>query len=187
MNELEIASFLDRGLSNTERQRVEDHLFDCSECRDNVAETQALVEKLRRPKRFASFVGIGGLVAVAAVALFVVAPRFKPQNTDNPRVSRDAIESAVVAVYEPASNPTALPVRFAWAAVPGARIYRITLSSAEGTTIWSASLTDTTVILPDTVKLQNNVDYAWFVDAIMDDGSTRSTGLRPLVVASQRK
>lgn len=187
LSELEIASYLDRGLSNTERGRLEDHLVDCSECRHSVAESQHLIAKLRRPQRLATFAGLGGLLAVAAAALFVVAPELKRRDLGVERVSRDAIESTALAAYEPAGNTVKFPIRFIWGAALGAVSYRITLSSAEGTPVWSANVTDTTATLPDGVTLQRDTSYFWFADAILNDGSTRSTGLRQLGPVSRNK
>lgn len=178
LNELKIASYLDRGLSDVDRTSVEDHLVDCSECRRNVAEAERFLASFRRSRRTVVLSTFGGLIAVAAAALFVVRPQLARENPVGSRITRDATEAIGLAVYEPLGRIAAYPVQFIWASAPGAITYRITLSTADGTTLWSANVTDTTATLPRRVTLQPGGNYVWFADAIFGDGSTRSTGLR---------
>jgi hypothetical protein len=44
--------------------------------------------------------------------------------------------------------------------------------------------TDTSVMLPASVTLDRDARYVWFVDAILNDGTTKSTGLQQLRVSS---
>jgi hypothetical protein len=64
--------------------------------------------------------------------------------------------------------------------------YRITLSAADGTTVWSATVTDTTAALPASVTLEPRIRYVWFVDAALSDGSAQTTGLHELIVGDTR-
>jgi len=184
MNELEIASYLDRGMAAAYRERVEDHMVDCAECRENVAEAEQLMRKVRRPRRFATF---AGLAAVAAAALVVFVPQLTRQTQPLDRVTRDAAAPLALAVHEPAESVAKQPTRFVWAPAPGATSYRITLSAADGTTVWSATVTDTTAALPARVLLEPLIKYVWFADAILSDGSAQTTGLRELIVTDARK
>jgi hypothetical protein len=94
MNDLEIASYLDRGLSAQDRSRVEDHLVECSECREiRRGERKQLMTKLRRPRRLAAF---AGLAAVAAAALFVVSPALMRARQPLDLVTRDAGTSSTL-------------------------------------------------------------------------------------------
>ena len=187
MNELAIASYLDRGLSDADRGILEDHLVNCSDCRRSVAEAQGFLATFRRPRRVVALGGLGGLAAAAAIALVIFRPQFSPEYPASGRVRRDAIEARALAVYEPFGRITPYPVRFTWAAAPGAVTYRVALNSAEGTPLWAASLTDTSVTLPRNVTMRPGVNYVWFADAILSDGSTRSTGLRQVGIAAITK
>jgi len=181
MNDLEIASYLDRGLSAQDRSRVEDHLVECSECRENVAGAEQLMTKLRRPRRLAAF---AGLAAVAAAALFVVSPALMRARQPLDLVTRDAGTSSTLVAYEPIATAENQSIRFSWAAAPDAGSYRFVLSTPDGTTVWSFTGTDTSVMLPASVTLDRDARYVWFVDAILNDGTTRSTGLQQLRVSS---
>ena len=182
MNDLEIASYLDRGLSDQDRSRVEDHLAECFECRENVAGAQQLMTNLRRPRRVAA---LAGLVAVAAAALFVVSPALIRARQPLDLVTRDANTSSTLAAHaSPATAGNQSTIRFSWAAAPDVGSYRFVLSTADGTTVWSYSGADTSVTLPENVTLDRDSTYAWFVDATLNDGTTRSTGLQQLRVPS---
>ncbi len=177
MNDLEVASYIDRGLSDADRSRVEDHMVECPECRDNLAEAQHLVAKLRRPRRIAA---LAGVFAVAAAALFVITPALTRARQPLDLVTRDATASSALAAYAPEGDARNQPLRFVWGSAPDAVSYHFTLSSADGTTVWSFSGPDTSAVLPATVTLNRAVNYVWYADAILNDGSTRSTGLKPL-------
>lgn len=172
MTELEIASYLDRGVSSLDRDRIEDHLVECVACRENVTEAQQLVRHVRKPRRV--FV-TGAVLAVAAVALVMV----RSQLGDNQLVSRDAASaSRSLPAYAPAAVIRRGHAGFIWGADSDAVSYRITVSLPDGSTVWAGNGTDTTVILPDSVSLRSGQLYVWVADAILSDGSTRSTGLQ---------
>ena len=73
-------------------------------------------------------------------------------------------------------------MRFVWGNVPGALSYQFTLSRADGTPIWARGGSDTAFTLPDSVVLQPGARYLWTTDALLPDGSTRSSGVREVDV-----
>lgn len=176
MNELQIAAYLDRGLSIPDRDRLEEHLATCSECRANVLEAQALVARVRRPRK--TFYGIG-LIAVAAAMLLMIRPISKSPdtNTTSP-LTRDIPTTGQILGYAPTGEVPVRAVRFAWAPVAGVMTYRLTVSAADGTPVWSTSINDTLAILPESIPLRSDNRYYWVVDALLSDGSPRTTGLR---------
>lgn len=171
MTELEIAGYLDRGLSDAARDRVETHLVQCSECRQNVAASQRLVQRIRRPRHV---VTISALVAVAAAGVLMVRPQIQPREGSLERAHSDV---PGLAVYAPTSEITTRTARFVWGGASDAVSYRLTVSNGSGATLWTQSGTDTVAILPDSVTLSPGERYVWVADAILSDGSTRSTGL----------
>jgi Putative zinc-finger len=172
MTELEIASYLDRGVSPLDRDRIENHLVECVACRENVTEAQQLLRHVRKPRRV--FI-TGAVLAVAAVAVVMI----RPQRSNDQLVSRDAAAaSRALPVYAPEGQVQPSRAGFIWGADSDAVSYRITVSLPDGSTVWSGNDTDTTVILPDSVRLRSGERYVWVVDAILSDGSTRSTGLK---------
>jgi hypothetical protein len=63
---------------------------------------------------------------------------------------------------------------FTWRAVPGATAYRITVSRADGDSVWAATVRDTTARPPASVALPEGDLYYWYVDVLLADG--RSIG-----------
>jgi hypothetical protein len=174
MTELEIASYIDRGLSDRDRDRVEDHLVEYAECRDGLMQAQVLVDKTGRPQRF--LIGAGVLAAAAAL-LFVVRMPTSPET--EPRQRSPVIDQPGIIARGPMGGVAASgkPV-FAWSQVADAVSYHLTVSSMAGDSVWAYSGNDTLVVLPASVQLTPGVAYLWVTDAILANGSTRSTGLK---------
>jgi anti-sigma factor RsiW len=182
MTELEIASYLDRGLSNSARDRIEDHLAECIECRENVSEAQKLIATIARP-RYLTRITLWG--ALAAAAALVIVPQVLQRQTSG-RVSRDAVVPTTIPAYAPIESADSGTLRFVWGTVPGAASYQVTLSTTDGTTLWSRSLSDTVAILPADVKLTAGMQYVWFTDATLSDGFSVTTGLKEFRAAPIR-
>ncbi len=176
MNELEIASYLDRGLSAADRDRIENHLSECEECRASVTEAQQLVGQIRRPRRF---VAIGGVVAAAAaVTMLLVRPDTVKRNGPVERAGSSSSALSSLNAYSPLGERSSRRGEFVWSSAPDVVSYRLTVGKSDGSTIWSSSGTDTMVVMPDSIHLDARQGYVWIVDAILGDGSTRSTGLK---------
>jgi anti-sigma factor RsiW len=173
LTDVQIATYLDRTLTAPQRDLVEDHLAICPECRQHVLETRELLERMRRPRKFL----IGGTLAAAAAVVFLVA-RPEPDPIDQRKLMRsDGTPTSLVA-YGPISTAARVGLRFVWSAAPGAESYRLTVSRADAQPVWSSSGTDTVARLPDSVVLRSGERYFWVADALLSDGTTRSTGLR---------
>jgi hypothetical protein len=65
-----------------------------------------------------------------------------------------------------------------WASAGSNAAYRVALTTLGGVTVWRASTSDTVATLPDSVRLAPDATYQWWVDALLADGTTRSTGIR---------
>jgi hypothetical protein len=176
VTDLEIAAYLDRGLSIVERDRMEDHLGECPECRRHVLDADELVRRVRRPRRLI----IGGAVVAAAAALILVAmPSLRRSDgaLENP-LYRDAAASSTLIAYGPAGESRVGSLRFIWSPARGAMSYRLTVSRADGATVWTQSGRDTVATLPASITLRVGDRYFWVSDALLADGGSRSTGLR---------
>jgi hypothetical protein len=178
ITDVEIAAYLDRTLTPSERDRVEDHLADCPDCRQHLLETKELLEQVRRPRKML----IGGALAAAVVLVLVIA-RPNPSETDHRALVRSNSAAEPLIAYGPMGTPNRVGLKFVWGALPGAESYRLTVSGGDAHTLWSSSGTDTVATLPDSVILRANEHYYWVADALLSDGRTRSTGLREFGVA----
>lgn len=177
LTDVEIAAYLDRTLMPSERDRVEDHLADCPDCRQHLLETKELLEQVRRPRKTV----IGAALAAAVVLVLVVAlPNAKETEQG---LMRSDIRPEPLIAYGPIGTPSRVGLRFVWGALPGAESYRLTVSRGDGHALWTSSGIDTATTLPDSVILRANERYYWVADALLSDGTTRSTGLREFGVA----
>lgn len=167
MNEFEMAAYVDRRLAAADRERVENHLAGCADCRREALEVRGLLRHAARPRRF--FIAASLLAAAASLFLFV-----RPASVDQVRVG-DA--PATLVAYGPTGEAPLTSLRFVWGAVAGVASYRLTVSGGTGAPVWSGSVADTTWALPDSVTLRADQRYFWVADALLEDGSTRSTGL----------
>jgi hypothetical protein len=97
--------------------------------------------------------------------------------------ANDQLRGASVAIplYAPAETALADSARlFLWAGNPDATQYVFELNTAGGSVLFSATTTDTSVVLPDSVRLTPGASYIWWVRATMARGELTSS-LRPLV------
>lgn len=167
MRDVEMAAYLDRRLSGPERARVEAHLAECAECRLEAREVRGLLDRSTRPRRL--LVGAGLLAAAAMLVLFI-----RPVDIDP---LRGGGSPSALTAYGPTGDAPLASLRFVWAAAPGATAYRLTISGGNGVPVWSGSVADTVFALPDSVALGPDQRYVWIADALLGDGSSRSTGL----------
>lgn len=178
MNDLQIAAYIDRGLSGAERDEIEAHLAECAECRRHVLDTDELMQRVRRPKRLV----IGSALVAAAAVIIVAVPSLRRSDAaqENP-LYRDAPGSSSLIAYGPTGESRVGSLRFVWSPAHGAMSYRLTVSRADGATVWTQSGRDTVAALPASVTLRAGDRYFWVSDALLADGGSRSTGLREFI------
>jgi anti-sigma factor RsiW len=178
VNDLELAAYLDRGLSAVDRARVESHLAVCAECRDHVTSAKRLLDQANRPRRLLKL-GLSATLAAAAVAAFLlINPRDAQRRSTDSTLTRAAAAPPTLTAYGPTGEVSRPHLRFVWGAAASGAAYRLSVSGESGTPVWSASTADTSAALPDSVRLAQAARYYWVVDAITTDGRTVSTGLR---------
>ena len=175
MKEIEIAAYLDRRLSATERSRIEEHLADCADCRREIDEGGKLLRKVRRPRRMMAG---GAAIAAAALAVILAKPFQTSMNGERPDALRGNASAPILVAYAPIGSVSAARLHFVWASAPQAASYRFTLRRDGATPIWSQSTVDTTLTPPASVPFRIGEQYSWLVDAVLIDGTTISTTTR---------
>jgi hypothetical protein len=175
MNEYEIAAYLDRRVTAAEQERIEGHLAGCGECRQEVIQSHRLLRRIGRPKRLLL---IGTLLAAAAVLVVMVRPALVAPGAEvvTPGM-RDGGNGSPLVAYGPSGETALTSLHFVWSPASSATTYRLTVSRSDGVPVWSSSTADTALTLPDSVVFRVGDSYFWVVDALLSDGSTRSTGL----------
>lgn len=165
-----LAGYLDGGLPDEERVRVEMHLASCHECRSELADIRRLQRRQPGQRMLLLFPA-----AVAAALLIAIAlPR--------QRVTPSAIRSAApaetrLAVVSPAPDAEIASdqIRFMWRSAGNDASYTFTLQKTDGSVVWTSSTTDTITVLPESVVLRAHETWFWSVDALLPDGRSLST------------
>jgi anti-sigma factor RsiW len=163
----EVSAYLSGTAEPAARTRIEAHLADCAECTEELV----AVRQLRRaPATMSRRLALVGAAAAAVIAVVLVGHRAGgPAGPTSPPVRGDG--SAAVTTVSPADGATvAAPPTFAWHPVSGAAAYRISISRADGDSVWAASLRDTVVRAPEGVLTPAPDGYFWYVDALLADG-----------------
>lgn len=181
----DVAAYLDRALAPADRVRVETHLAECEVCRGELLEVRRV---LRAPARKWRWAAVAGVAAAAAAVLLVV---WQPEEPGQERAVLRGGEStategvatlAAVAPRGPA--PVARDsVVFTWRRLGEGVHYRLTLTDERGDVLWTHPTSDTTVNLPRAIALRSAQTYFWYVDALLPDGRSATTGVTQFRVA----
>lgn len=177
MDELQIAAYLDRRLPAGERELAEAHLASCSDCREELIQAHRVLSTVRRRRGLKVAVSV---LASAALVVIVVRSTQHGGNTAGRAgpALRATGDTPSLLAHGPEGDTPLAALRFVWGSAPATASYRLTLTNADGVLVWTVSSTDTVKTLPDSVALQPGGRYFWFVDALLMDGATRSTGTR---------
>lgn len=175
ISDVELAAYMDRNVAAADRERIESHLADCDECRRHLIEARKVLGGIDRTR---SLRLVATLAAAAAVLVFVRSEVWTTRQSTTASLARGGTSAAQITAHGPSGDVSRKGLAFVWSPVSGAASYRITVSRADATPLWSKTTTDTVAILPPSVVLQNGQKHLWVTDALLLDGTTRSTGLR---------
>ena len=178
----ELTAYLERSHSAEERDAIESHLADCDACQAEVLALTRLFRKRRVRKRW--YLGGPLAAAAAAAAILLFSPRM--ERTDQPvlRDSNDGSSSAALIAVSPTDGDSLAgnTATFTWRKKETVVRYRFTVMASDGAEVWSADVADTILVLPDSVTLLPEASYFWYVDALLPDGRTATTGVRRFTV-----
>ena len=172
-----LAGYLDGDLSGEERRRVELHLVSCAECRDELAELRRLHAGATRTTWRRRWPLVLVPAAAAAAMLAVLLPR----QATVPTATRDGApaDPHLGIVAPPVDGAVAPgPVPFIWRSAGNGASYTLTVQATDGRVIWTATTMDTSVVTPDSVGIARGATWFWYVDALLPDGHSRSTGVQ---------
>jgi hypothetical protein len=94
---------------------------------------------------------------------------------DTPLASEGASRVQAIAPIGP--QTTGDNILFVWHRPSPGATYRFTLTDERGAKIWVGSTNDTTLVIPKQFALVRKQTYNWFVDALLPDGSSATTGI----------
>jgi len=167
LDELAVADFVDGTLSGERRATVMSHVAACAHCRSVIRATAALVadesvarEAPHEQRRSRMWPMAGIAVAAAAAIVFMAMPR-----SEGPTLREPAVTNAIAPVTLTPKGAVSDAGQFVWSRVPTAERYRLRLHRADGSVFWSAETTDSSLVLPDTIRLVPRETYYWRVEA----------------------
>ena len=183
LSSAEIAAYVDGKLAAEEKGRIQSHLADCSECRAEMTELTDLLHAHGRRKRWA-LAGSGVAAAVAVILLFIASPlsREAPEQVRAIRspegaALREAVPTISVAAPAPDATVEQTALVFTWRPVGEGSVYRLAVTDEGGDPVWHGETYDTTALFPSDVVLEKDRIYLWYVDALLADGQTATTGV----------
>jgi anti-sigma factor RsiW len=170
------AAYVDGRLAAVEVSRVEAHLAECDACR---LEIVAIRRLLRSRTRRRLWPAIAGLAAAAALLLMLFRPDERGGSGKPPLRGGGTGDVEAPVAITPAANATISTesIGFTWRGSRAAVSYRLTLTDERGDVVWSTQTTDTAVVIPSSVRLGNGRVYYWYVDALLPDGRSTTTGV----------
>jgi hypothetical protein len=152
---------------------VEAHLAQCDECRAEVVDVVRMF-RMRRRSWIVPTAGVG--IAAAAVLVITMMPRGVPPN--GPVLRNGPAGMAAITMIAPADSAT-VPVdsvRLVWHPAGADASYSVTVTDLRGDAVWSAATSDTAITAG--AALLAGTAYYWYVDALLPDGHTVTTGVR---------
>ncbi len=164
-----IGALVSGELPEGERFVLLEHVLRCPACKRELELLRAANEGARAAERRSL---PSRWMALAAAALILVGIGALTLRGHRPVVPVDVMRGghASVSVIEPFTGTTiARPVRLAWHAMEGAQSYRIELLSTQGDLIAAWSTSDTTVAVPDSVRVAPGGSYDMWVRAMLSD------------------
>lgn len=179
-----VAGYLDRTLAPDEYARVEAHFATCAQCqRDVLAVTRVLVRAHpRRGRRVWVLSGsvAAGLMAAGLVLWFPLGLRPDAGRTRGNGIPGGEGVPALVATApteDGAVASDALVFRWSPAGDPEA-LYELVISDSIGNIVLRRETREAVVDLESPTGLAPGSRYYWYVDALLSDGRSATTGVR---------
>jgi anti-sigma factor RsiW len=173
----DIAGMIDGTLPEHEREQAERHLAECDECREELATcTRVVASSVAVPVRRFPWRNLLPLAAGILLVVWIRRPSDRVQADDTPERATPST-GARIATVSPATGASvgAGSLRFAWHPMEGSIGYRVVVKDASGAPVWSGDAADTTLTLPDSVRLRASTPYVWRVDGQRADGTTAAS------------
>jgi hypothetical protein len=193
----QIDDYLLNRLGGEQKDRFEEHYFNCSSCFAKMEERQALVSTIkakgawlfaqdREPERKSwvpSFQNISSFftarplatvavtAAVMLVAIFAVVPQLRHQTPQFVLNDNEVVRGQSLTLISPVIDVSSVPATFEWFKLDQAVDYKIYVY--DGQMLWSTKTTENKIVVPENVKEQmvGGHKYSWQVKAFSAKGT----------------
>jgi putative zinc finger protein len=166
--------------SPDERARVEAHLAECESC---TGEVVAAWRFAGRRRIRGGWIAIGTAAAALLAGVLLWAPR--PSGTGPVvRGHEPAGGGQALAIVSPVDRAVVGPdIALTWRSRPGVATYKLSVTGADGDSVWASITRDTVAQLPTSLGLAKGASYFWYVDALLAEGRGVTSGIHEFRVA----
>ena len=178
-----LLAVIDGTAAEAERMQTLRHVGSCRHCRSELELLRATRETAEMAVQPAKRRFIAYATAAAAVVLIAGGIALRQFGAEPARTFRDAVPGAVRLIGPADDAAASIPVTLAWAPVAGARRYEVEILGVDGSAVFTARTTDTTVVVPADVPLLSGAQYRWWVGVTRNDGSQVRSLARTLRIA----
>jgi hypothetical protein len=177
----EVARFAAGTSGPVERERVEAHLAACDSCTEEVVAAWRFGGRRRSRRGW-----IAALAAAAALFAGVLlwAPRRSAPEGGTVRGREEHGVSQALVIISPHERELVGPgIKLTWRSRQGVATYKLAVADANGDSVWAATTADTAVELPATLSLVRGASYFWYVDALLSEGRSVTSGIHEFRVS----
>ncbi len=175
-----IAAYLAHETSDLERQTVQHHLLDCESCRRDVAEAAHLTAD-RRPRRWLA-VAIPAAAAAAALLLLLPGQATRPDGTARRGPGTEGVRQFAAVTPVEGTPVFGDSLVFRWRSEGAEVHYVLTVTDENGDVVWTEATQDTSLVPPRGASFTSGNRYFWWVDALLDDARSSTTGIREFTI-----
>jgi anti-sigma factor RsiW len=166
-----LAGYLDGKLDVGRRDQVREHLAGCDHCRRTLTDVSRVLGSRRRSRRIRGGTAVAALAA--SIVLFVIRG---PEPARPAEILRGPAEGTALAVHMARLPQADSAGMLVWGSAGSDARYRASVQDASGVELWAETTSDTLAALPASLEIQMDRPHFWVVDALLPDGSSRTTG-----------
>ncbi len=172
-----IAAYLAGEATPPEHRAAQAHLLACADCRLDMADAAELGTG-RTPRRWLPVIIPAAAAAVVALFVFLPGPGNAPDGPVTRGPGTEGVRQFVAVAPAMGAIVAGDSVVFRWRSEGPQVHYVLTVTDESGDVVWTAALPDTAVAPPRNVGLQPGTRYFWYVDALLANARSSTTGVR---------
>ena len=182
----DIAAFIDRSLPAGARAAAEMHLASCDRCREELASCARLVAAAPALRRRTTW-QLVGLAAAAVIIAMVLRPTTNRVDRGTPLERTQTNAGSRITAVAPLTDRAVArsDLRFVWNRDDRSSGYRVIVTDAAGSPIWTDDVADTSAAPPSTVRFDAGTRYFWRVEALHADGSVAQSAETPFRISRE--
>ncbi|HET9637008.1 MAG TPA: zf-HC2 domain-containing protein [Gemmatimonadaceae bacterium] len=158
----EVAAYLDGAAQGERRARIETHLVECAECRDEIVDARRIMRTLPARRRRTRWL-VTSVAAAAAVVIISLLPGLSSTPGSSLHRAPASAGSPSITLFVPVGTVDSLH-DFVWSSVAEADRYHVRVFDANGTVVWERTTSDSTIAAAG-ITLATGHAFYWKVEA----------------------